>query len=525
MYVSYYDFREKPFNLTPDPKYLYLSSRHQEALAHLEYARRERGGFVLLTGEVGAGKTTVARHFLTHLDEAQTATAVVLYPALTAQELLASVLADFKAPAPQGASLKTLVDRLHAFLLEARAAGRDVILLIDEAQDLAPEVLEQVRLISNLETDSEKLIQIVLMGQSELIELLTLPGLRQIAQRITARYHLTGLDRRECEAYIRHRLTVAGGEGKVTFTARALAAVQRASGGIPRVINLLCDRALLAGFVESTRTITADHVRAAAREVNPPRQARGAARWSFDLRWVTLVLALIVGVAYLAAREARRAGPADPLPAMRTAEAAPAPPSRSSPTPQARLAPLLLALDREGSREVALRALRAAWGSGESTLTLTPIESHVDQLRLLDIPLLLEMAHPARRDTCYVGLLGLRGEEATLAPATPSVPGSATDLTTSVAELERFWTRRAIVPWMEDERLATDVGLSAALSRVGQPIQDGDLEGAVTRFQRQVDLVADGEVGPRTLLALYCLTPHERPRLSRPAVLAEHRAP
>src|SRR6185503_7986597 len=245
MYEPFYGFAEKPFNLTPDPKYLYLSQRHTEAFAHLEFGRKEKGGFIVITGEVGTGKTTLARYFLSRLD-ARTATAFVLYPALTGAELLRTTLEDLKVPVT-GTSLKDHVDALHRFLLASRAEGRDVVLLIDEAQDLAPEVLEQVRLISNLETDTEKLIQIVLMGQSELQEMLGRHELRQLAQRVTARYHLAALDRAETEAYIRHRLEVAGGAGKAVFTAPAIAAVHRLSRGIPRLINLICDRALLGG--------------------------------------------------------------------------------------------------------------------------------------------------------------------------------------------------------------------------------------------------------------------------------------
>jgi general secretion pathway protein A len=502
MYESFYGLSEKPFNLTPDPKYLYLSQRHTEAFAHLEFGRKEKGGFILITGEVGTGKTTLARYFLSRLD-ARTATAFVIYPALTAAELLRSILEDLHVPV-SGSSLKDHVDALHRFLLQAREEGREVILLIDEAQDLSPEVLEQVRLISNLETDTEKLIQIVLMGQSELQEMLARRELRQLAQRVTARYHLSPLARAESEDYIRHRLLVAGGEGKVAFTEGALARLHRESGGIPRLINLICDRALLAGFVAGQRTIHAGMVSRAAAEVGaPPAPGR---------TWPALAAAAGLAAVLLAGLLAWQTGPATATPAASVAP--PAAPPATPPTPPATagLSSLVLGLSREGSREAAFQDVAALWGGG--ALERTALRTHLEQVRQLDLPAVLEMFHPARPDTCYLALLRVDGDRALVSA------GHGQPMTVSLGELDRLWTRQAVFLWRDVDRLAqsADPARTASwardgLARLGYLQGDVDLGGAVARFQRDAELTPDGVIGPRTLMTLYSRAPNPRPRL------------
>jgi len=265
MYNDFYGFSEAPFSITPDPRFLFFSARHQEAFNHLLFGIRERKGFIQLTGEVGAGKTTLCRALLEELGE-ETRTALILNPVLTATQLLRAVLAELGVEVGRVDRARCL-EELNRFLLEQVAAGRDVVLIIDEAQDLSSELLEQVRLLSNLETDQRKLLQIVLIGQPELREMLDQRRLRQLRQRITVRYHLGPLSREETERYIRYRLLVAGANSRPTFSRRALGCIHRYAGGVPRLINAVADKTLLAGYVGGTDQLRARHVRRAVREL------------------------------------------------------------------------------------------------------------------------------------------------------------------------------------------------------------------------------------------------------------------
>ncbi|MBV8199575.1 MAG: AAA family ATPase, partial [Acidobacteria bacterium] len=266
MYDAFYGFQEPPFNLTPDPRFLFFSERHREAFNHILFGIRERKGFIQLTGEVGAGKTTVCRAILEHLGDS-VRTALILNPCLSSIQLLRTILRELGLLPPPRADRVTCLQMLNDFLLAQAAAGSDGVLLIDEAQDLGSEQLEQVRLLSNLETDQRKLLQIVLLGQPELREKLDEKRLRQLRQRITVRYHLKPLTRAEMEHYIHHRLHVAGGNGLPTFNRWALGSIYRYSGGVPRLVNAVCDKTLLCGYVTGDDHLTWRHVRRAIREL------------------------------------------------------------------------------------------------------------------------------------------------------------------------------------------------------------------------------------------------------------------
>jgi len=267
MYLSFFGLNEKPFAITPDPRYLYLSERHAEALAHLLYGINEAGGFIQLTGEVGTGKTTIIRSLLAQTPK-NAEIALILNPKMTATEFLLTICEELGIGVQDDAtgSLKDLVDILSSYLLRTHAAGRRVVVVVDEAQNLAPAVLEQVRLLTNLETNTRKLLQIILIGQPELRELLGRNELRQLAQRVTGRYHLNPLSHEETTAYVRHRMRVAGATSDI-FSPGALAEVYRLSVGVPRVINVVCDRALLGAYTMDRHRVTGTLVRQAASEV------------------------------------------------------------------------------------------------------------------------------------------------------------------------------------------------------------------------------------------------------------------
>jgi general secretion pathway protein A len=268
MYQSFYGFTEMPFHITPDPKFLYLSATHQEALQHLRYGVTEKKGFIVLIGEVGCGKTTLCRKFLNELDPSHYDSALVLNPRVNETQMLEAILTELGEPPSPDRSQNDLVGQMNRLLLDRIAKGREIVLIIDEAQNLSFEVFEQVRLLSNLETDKQKLLQIVLMGQTELKDRLAAEELRQLRQRILVHYELRPFSREEMERYIQHRLTVSGTNGRPYFTKWALRHLHKVSGGIPRIINHLCDKALLAAFIRDSDEVNYWDARRAAKDLS-----------------------------------------------------------------------------------------------------------------------------------------------------------------------------------------------------------------------------------------------------------------
>ncbi len=367
MYTAYFQLREPPFSIAPDPSYLYMSARHQEALGHLLYGTGQYGGFVQLTGEVGTGKTTIVRTLLAQrLPDVDVA--MIHNPRQSELEFVASICDELRVPYPPGATLKTLVDELNARLLDTHSRGRRTVVIIDEAQNLDPGVLEQVRLLTNLETDKEKLLRILLVGQPELFELLARPDLRQLASRITARYHLLPLTAHETREYIMHRLRVAGGSPDL-FTPAAIERVHQLTQGNPRQTNILCDRALLGAYSQNRRQVTPDLVDLAAREalgVDTGLPASVGRRLFGNLKggpllWIEALVACLAALmmVLLLHKVLTRSAPAPiavtaSTPAPQAAAAAPATPATPASIPDANTASAEIAQNPSGSEQLAL---------------------------------------------------------------------------------------------------------------------------------------------------------------------------
>jgi len=294
VYTQFYGLRERPFSITPDPRYLYMSQRHADGLAHLIYGISQSGGFIQLTGEVGTGKTTLVRSLFEQLPN-EADLAVILNPELTTQDFLIAICEELNLESPTHCSPKVLVDQINKYLLEAHARGRRTVLIVDEAQNLGTDVLEQVRLLTNLETPQQKLLQIILIGQPELREILSREDMRQLAQRVTGRYHLEPLGSEDTSKYINHRMKVAGASDGI-FLPAAIREIYRSSKGVPRLINVISDRALLAGYSLDKTNIDKHLVRRAAAEVYGKNIVSQWQRWFVTLLAVGGVALLALGL-------------------------------------------------------------------------------------------------------------------------------------------------------------------------------------------------------------------------------------
>ena len=543
MYAAHFGLTERPFSLAPDPRYLFLSAGHREALAHLVYGL-QGGGFVQLTGEVGTGKTTVCRALLDQLPP-EVDVAMIFTPRLTAAELLAAVCAELHLDtSPGSGSVKVLIDALSKKLLDTHAKGRRTVVIIDEAQNLSMDVLEELRLLTNIETTREKLLQVILIGQPELVEVMQRPELRQLGQRVTARYHLRPFTFAETTAYVAHRLEVAGQRDSM-FTRAALWTVHRRSGGVPRLINNICDRALLGAFASGKRRVTAAIVRRAATEVLGP----GAGRYWLEAGVAASVVVAVLGgaavlrpnsIQYVSDWWAKRIMPL----------AVAMPPSSGAITPSApsvapvaipaataakpTLGPLLDARTRD--RDTAFTKLFAVWGEDYTTrrgeagcdfarragLRCLMKTGTWKVLRRLDLPATLTLATPDG-DRHYATMTALDDDAATLDVAGETV-------TLPLTEIERFWDGVFVALWRAPGLTSSDLrpGMSSRdVAWLRQQLQNGgsserttvyddELKERVVAFQRANGLTPDGIVGDETLVRLTAMATDARmPSLSK----------
>lgn len=529
MYTGFFGLHEKPFAITPDPRYLFLSERHAEALAHLLYGISESGGFVQLTGEVGTGKTTIVRSLLGQIPK-DAEVALILNPHVTPLEFLLTICEELALDVPDADrdSVKALVDSLNRHLLEAHASGRRVVVIVDEAQNLSPDVLEHVRLLTNLETPTQKLLQIILIGQPELREVLKRVELRQLAQRITGRYHLAPLTQPETGGYVRHRVGIAGATADL-FTPGALREVHRLSRGIPRVTNVICDRALLGAYTQEQHRVTAKLVRQAAAEVygRPIMPLWG--------RWVAtgsiaagVALLLFGGWRYL--EHGGQLPGTDSVPAQTasvTPDVTPASTAKAPAAAPARpaVAELLRAHANETDVDSAFTRLFSLWGASyrandanacaqaaRQGLECIAQRGSWGQLRALNRPAILTLSDDAGFEHQVV-LSELEDERAAVEVGGQRQP-------VGIADLSKYWFGDFLVLWRPQVSGARPLSagmrgdevrwLRHSLEKVrgvaptekSADVFDDRLVRLVEEFQREHRLNVDGIAGVQTQLAL-----------------------
>jgi general secretion pathway protein A len=579
MYENFFSFSEKPFKLVPNPAYLFLSKSHEEALAHLNYALAQGDGFVEITGEVGTGKTTLCRAFLEHLDDS-TIAAYIFNPRLGPKQLIKTINDELGIKYDTD-NTKDLIDKLNAFLMHQKAAGKKVILLIDEAQNLSRNILEQLRLLSNLETSKEKLLQIILVGQPELSDILDSHDLRQLGQRITLRYHLTPLNFKETVEYIKYRINIAARKAGIRFDRSAVKQIYKYSGGIPRVINIACDRTLLTAFGLSQHKISGSIARASIKEL----KSRGAKRrqeWIYGNKAIIFFAALaliLIGISFRQSLKnwigsffvdtqtprveaSMAAGPdADDFSLIADDEETnaakmrplgdevargeqrpllkPQAPEDIPSTEQVEtinLMEYLATMDIKSSRSIALKQVMDLWQTPPEfkpylnsldddqaffRLTAKPsgifihrLETDMDLLKRLNLPVILECYPPGSEEPGYLALYKIDGDKLFLGSA---VQGRLVE--TDANEINFSWSGIAYLPWKNflsiwgtiPMRTSIDsiITLKLLLNELGfvnvsmNEEYDSPTRSAVEKVQTKYGIPVDGFVGPLTKIVLY----------------------
>jgi len=548
MYKEYFGLKEDPFSIAPDPQFLYMSEKHREALAHLIYGMKADSGFVLLTGEVGTGKTTVCRCLLNQIPD-HSEVAFILNPKLSVVELLATICDELGIKYPPGTtSIKVFVDRLNLFLLDAHSREKRVILIIDEAQNLSIDVLEQIRLLTNLETDKRKLLQVILLGQPELNRLLERPELRQLAQRVTARYHLEPLLLHNISSYLSYRLAKAGVE-RPLFSPAAIKKLYRLSGGVPRLINLISDRALLGTYARGEHQVGSKVLTQAAREIfGNERKQRTTDRWFFSVVLLLLIVVAAVVAMFLflpapQQQETVAMMPAEPhlIEVIETQQSGENQLTSEAQLPAEQPETVLTIAPfpqttADQSRNQAMQALLALWGYTDSAdqttlladahgLALLEEEGNLTLLRTFNHPAVLSLTDAYGDGGFYALLTALDAANATLVVGTDllRVPVS-TLLNQWGGHFTMLWQpppgyegilRRGdegiIVYWLEQQlaQLGGRDPRDVVSLRFDQQMMDD-----VRRFQRRYGLVPDGHVGPNTLVTINALMTTDQPRLA-----------
>ena len=549
MYTSFFGLNEKPFSITPDPRYLFMSERHGEALAHLVYGVTESGGFIQLTGEVGTGKTTLVRTLLLNRMPANADVAVVLNPQLSAREFLVSICEELGIAVPEDrGSIKALIDALNHYLLNAHANGRRTILVVDEAQNLAPDVLEEVRLLTNLETAKQKLLQIILIGQPELRDVLARTDLRQLAQRITGRYHLEPLSRDETAAYIEHRLKVAGALGEV-FDTGAKREVFRLSQGVPRLINVICDRALLGAYSSETRRVNRRMIKRAAAEVTGKGDESGWLRWLVPVFGITAAIVIVAGILTMLDESRQLIDDTVDPPSVISIPQAVAETEIAAVVaePEAEVsldAQLTLALEIT-TPESALVTLLDLWGldyrPGERGCSQAAASGYEclrqrgswSGLKQFDRPAILTLVD-SKGATHSVVLTAIEGEtvEISIGGVTVAHPIDAvSDLwfgqytllwrpPNGSSESLRLGSRGQNVLWLRQSLAAIDTSYQTAA--MDSDVFDAELQQQIRAFQRDHRLDVDGLAGRQTQIIINTLlAPANTPRLTIPRLAQE----